>query len=122
MPKKGGKKGKKKKQVGLPDKLEKKTPQSYVQSYEEGKISPEMLRLIHRRNNLTPPEERQIEDLFARLWKNGDCLEEERFFLARDNAGKFIYKPDEYDMSRMCPFKKIHIEYGWEQRKNPKCR
>jgi len=101
---------------------EKKPRQSYKQSYRDGKIKATELQLIHRRRNLNQTETRKIEDLFARLWKTGDCLEEEKHFLARDNAGNFIYKSDVYDMSTECPFKDCHIEFGWAQRKNPKCR
>ena len=104
---------------------EEKKRQSFYASYCEddvNKVTPHHLRLIHRRNNLTMTEKREIDALFEHLYKNRDCLEEERFFLQRDKAGKFIWKPDVYDMSTICPFKKKHEEYSYMQRKNPKSR
>ena len=105
------------------DDEEEKKIQSFYESYLQDKISPEHLRLIHRRNILVHNEREELEKLFQKWHKNGLCTEEERKFLwTHPNTGKWIYKPDVHDWSVECPFKDCHIEYGWEQRKNPKCR
>ena len=96
-----------------------KQRQSWIKSYEDDIVTPDMLRLIHLRRILDTKQEKKVEEFFLYLYKNYWCLENEKFFLERDQAGNFRLYPDNYDMEKICPFKEKHKYWGYFQCENP---